>query len=110
VSRLMGVIAEVFNDDLGLTWPENIAPYKYHLINLSKENKKAEKLYKQLSVTDCVLFDDREESAGIKFKDSDLIGLPYRIIVSDKLNDDEVEVKDRKSGETKIIKQGEIFN
>lgn len=108
VSRLMGVIAEVFNDEAGLIWPENIAPYKYHLINLSKDVARAEDLYKKLSKTDCVLYDDRQESPGIKFKDSDLIGLPYRIIISDKLKPGEAEVKDRKSGETKIIKESDI--
>ncbi len=108
VSRLMGVIAEVFNDELGLCWPENIAPYKYHLINLSKDLEKAEKIYKKLSEKDLVLYDDRSDSVGIKFKDADLIGLPYRIVVSDKLSGDEVEIKDRVSAEPRIVSENSL--
>jgi len=108
VSRLMGVIAEVFNDELGLCWPENIAPYKYHLINLSKDSEKAEKIYKRLSEKDLVLYDDRSDSVGIKFKDADLIGLPVRIVVSDKLSGDEVEIKDRVSVEPRVVSENSL--
>lgn len=108
VSRLMGVIAEVFNDELGLCWPENIAPYKYHLINLSKDVEKAEKIYKRLSENDLVLYDDRSDSVGIKFKDADLIGLPFRIVVSDKLSGDEVEIKDRVSAEPRVVSENSL--
>ncbi len=108
VSRLMGVIAEVFNDESGLMWPENIAPYKYHLINLSKDSSRAEKLYERLVQKDSVLFDDREESAGIKFKDADLIGLPYRIVISDKLDNDSVEIRERKTGEISVARESSL--
>ncbi len=108
VSRLMGVIAEVFNDELGLCWPENIAPYKYHLINLSNDLDRAEKIYKKLSEKDLVLYDDRSDSVGVKFKDADLIGLPYRIVVSDKLNSDEVEIKDRVSASPRIVSENSL--
>ncbi len=108
VSRLMGVIAEVFNDNNGLKWPENIAPYRYYLINLSSDNTRAEELYEQMQKKDCVLYDDREESAGVKFKDADLIGIPYRIVISDKLASDEIELRVRSTGETKIIKQKDL--
>lgn len=108
VSRLMGVIAEVFNDENGLKWPESIAPYRYYLINLSSDKSRAEELYIKMQKKDCVLFDDRTESAGVKFKDADLIGIPYRIVISDKLSSDEVELHNRSTGETKVIKQADL--
>lgn len=64
----MGVIAEVFNDENGLKWPESIAPYRYYLINLSSDKSRAEELYIKMQKKDCVLFDDRTESAGLNSK------------------------------------------
>ena len=92
VSRLMAVIAEIHNDEKGIIWPENVAPFNAHLITLfGKDNdfqedvkKKAEKLYEDLNKNGIeVLFDDRKDkSPGEKLADADLIGCPYRLIVS----------------------------
>jgi prolyl-tRNA synthetase len=113
-SRLMGVVVEKLADEKGLVWPEAIAPFSVHLIVLTKDSegetfKKAEELYKKLSDNHVeVLFDDRDEQAGSKFADSDLIGIPMRVIISDKsLEKGGVEIKERKSetGETISIEQ-----
>ena len=93
----MGVIAEIHHDDRGLIWPESVAPFKYHLIGL---NGKGVDVYEKLG-DDC-LFDDRDISAGEKFADADLIGIPYRLVVSAKTGD-KVEVKNRKTGEVKMV-------
>lgn len=110
VSRLMGVVAELFADEKGLIWPENIAPYKVHLLSLG-ENEEAEKTYKQLQEKGVeVLFDDREASAGEKFADSDLIGIPYRVVVSKKsLAAGGVEIKKRGESESKIVSIAELL-
>ena len=104
VSRLMGAIAEVYADDKGLVWPESIAPFKYHLIAIGE---KAEKIANDLydKKPDSFLYDDREDlRVGEKFADADLIGLPYRIVISDKtLAENSVEITDRKTGNSKLI-------
>ena len=105
VSRTVAAIAEQFNDEKGLMWPVNIAPYQVHLIpvNMKDENQRnlGEKLYDQLIQAGYdVLMDDRNERAGVKFADSDLIGLPVRVTVGKKAVDGIVEVKVRKTGES----------
>ncbi len=104
VTRLMGVIAEALSDENGLVWPKSIAPFRAHLILLgSSEEAKAlaEEVYKTLQAEGIeVLFDDRDARAGEKFADSDLIGIPTRIIVGEKTLESKMyEVKDRASGE-----------
>jgi len=104
VPRVMGTIVEIFNDENGIIWPEAIAPFDVHLISLAKtdeEKQQAEELYKKLLEEGKeVLFDDRETRAGEKFADSDLIGIPKRMLISSKtLANGEVEVKLRKTGE-----------
>ncbi|MEI8343546.1 MAG: aminoacyl--tRNA ligase-related protein [Candidatus Moraniibacteriota bacterium] len=105
VSRLMGVIAELFADEKGLVWPESIAPFAVHLINLGQDEQ-AEKIYADLSAEGVeVLFDDRDVSAGEKFADSDLIGISYRVVVSKKsLEAGGVELKKRNEKESEIVK------
>lgn len=106
--RLMGTIAEVLSDDKGIIWPESVSPFKVHLIGLDLDDEevkaKAEKVYEELKRKEIeVLFDDREDvSAGIKFADCDLIGIPYRIVVS-KRTGDQVEVKKRTEQEADIV-------
>ena len=113
VSRTMAAIVEQYNDDKGLTWPVHVSPFDVHLIAVNmKDNDQvelAEKLYNQLKQNrfDC-LFDDRTERAGVKFADSDLIGLPIRITVGKKANEGIVEVKVRKTGEMREIHYEEI--
>lgn len=109
-SRLMGVITEKFADEKGLVWPASIAPFSLHLIVISKDKdsesmKVAEDLYKKLTLNGVeVLFDDRDESAGAKFADSDLIGIPMRVVVSEKsLEQGGVEIKERTSDASEIV-------
>jgi prolyl-tRNA synthetase len=105
ISRLMGTIVEIFNDEKGIIWPQSVAPFKVHLISL-KKNEEAGKIYDDLIKNNLeVLFDDHEVSAGEKFADSDLIGIPYRIVVSEKsLSAGGIELKKRNEKESKIIK------
>jgi prolyl-tRNA synthetase len=104
ISRVMGTIAELHNDDKGLIWPESVAPFKVHLISLG-QSEKAEELYDKLTAKNVeVLYDDRDVFAGEKFADSDLIGLPYRLVISEKsLKAGGVEMKKRNKKETKIV-------
>jgi len=107
---------EVLADDKGIIWPESVAPFKVHLLMLGNdENVKieAEKLYKELNEKGIeVLFDDREEiSAGEKFADSDLIGIPYRVVVSSRsLKDGGFEVKKRIEEKGQIVSMSELLN
>jgi prolyl-tRNA synthetase len=107
ITRLMGVIAELFADDNGLVWPTSIAPYQVHLIYLPGDKSKAaaDKLYKQLTAADvAVIYDDRDERAGKKFADADLLGMPQRIIISDKtLASSQAEVKARTEEEARLV-------
>lgn len=110
LQRVMGTIVEVCNDEKGIIWPESVAPFKVHLISLGK-NEETEKIYADLEKSDVgVLFDDREDtSAGAKFADADLIGIPWRVVVSEKsLASGGVEVKKRSEKESEIVKIEEI--
>lgn len=106
ISRLMGVIVEKFHDGKGIIWPESVAPFDIHLLNIAKNSKDADKIYETLQESGFdVLYDQRNESPGIKFADSDLIGIPKRVLVSEKtLKADSVEVKMRNSDKTELIK------
>lgn len=108
VSRVMGVIAEKFADEKGLVWPETVAPYKYYLVGLGENGMaEAEKFYNGRESE--ILFDDRDVRAGEKFADAELIGLPYRVVISDKtLAEDSAEVTERKTGKTKLVKLVEL--
>ncbi len=113
-SRVLGTVVEIHHDDKGIVWPEAIAPFKVHLLFLGKDDKiksTAEKLYQELTEAGVeVLFDDRDESAGVKLNDSDLIGIPYRILVSGKtLEQDSVEYKKRNEDKTELIKISEVI-
>ncbi|OGC70320.1 proline--tRNA ligase [candidate division WWE3 bacterium RIFOXYC1_FULL_39_7] len=113
ISRLMGILVEKFHDDKGIVWPENVAPFTVHLVGLNLENAevktKAETLYQKLvSANVEVLYDDRESvSAGEKFADADLIGLPYRIVVSAKTKD-ALEFKKRNEPKEKMVAEAEL--
>jgi prolyl-tRNA synthetase len=101
LSRLMAAVVERNHDDKGIVWPVSIAPYHVYLCALYKEGSKvaevAEKLYQDLESAGIeVLFDDREESPGVKFNDADLLGIPFRVTVSPRtLEKDGVELKPR---------------
>jgi len=106
ISRLMGILAEIYNDENGLKWPEGAAPFKIHLIELKKGL--GDDLYKRLqSNGNEVLYDDRDAKAGEKFADADLIGIPYRLVVSEKTRD-KIELKKRGEIETKLITIDEL--
>jgi len=107
--RVMGTIVETLSDDKGIVWPKSVAPFAVHLIAISSENgnalKEAEKIYEALTKADVeVLFDDRDIRAGEKFADADLIGIPLRMVVSDKtLEKGKVELKERNGEKTELI-------
>lgn len=104
LGRLMGTVVEVHHDDRGIVWPKEIAPFAVHLISLN-ENDEAEKIYQMLLAKGIeVLYDDRDVSAGEKFADSDLIGIPFRIVVSKKsLAAGGVELKKRKEEKANVL-------
>ena len=114
--RLLGIdygeknIGVALSDDKGLVWPASVAPFAIHLIALGEVKKDADKIYNDLIAKGIeVLYDDRDARAGEKFADSDLIGIPKRIVVSEKtLANGEVEVKERRSEEVKMVKVGQI--
>jgi prolyl-tRNA synthetase len=112
ISRLLGTLAEVFHDDNGLLWPKNVAPFQIHLIALGgSDRKSSEKVFEQakkvyerlLDLGVEVLFDDRQEkTAGEKFIESDLIGIPLRLVISPKTGD-KIEFKERNKKEAHIV-------
>lgn len=110
LNRLMGTAVELFHDEKGIVWPESIAPFAVHLLNLGQDEE-AEKIYAELVKNGIeVLFDDREASAGEKFADSDLIGIPLRVVVSKKsLEAGGIEVKKRNESESKIMAIEELL-
>lgn len=113
LGRLMGTIVEAFHDERGIIWPEEVAPFSIHLISLGNNdevNKTAKDIYDKLTKKSVeVLWDDREESAGGKLADADLIGIPTRYIVSEKtLKEESIEVKKRSEETPKLIKISSI--
>lgn len=113
ITRLMGVIVEKFADDKGIVWPEAIAPASVYLVCIHGEDSTphADKLYKELCDKGIeVLYDDRDERPGVKFADSELLGIPHRITVSDRLvQQDRYEYTNRKTGETKLLTREELL-
>jgi prolyl-tRNA synthetase len=108
VTRVMGALVEVFNDEKGIIWPENISPFKAYLISLGKD-KKAKDIEKELEEKGIdVLFDDRDTSAGEKFANADLLGFPFRLVVSEK-SGEKIEFKERKNSETTLLELDEII-
>jgi prolyl-tRNA synthetase len=113
ISRLMGVIAEVLSDDKGLVWPSSIAPALVVLILLGDDDKvvrAADELYNHLTEAGIgVLYDDRSIRAGEKFADADLIGTPYRVVVSDKtVEHHKYELKARLSETQNLLTMAEL--
>lgn len=108
-SRLMGTIVETLSDEKGMVWPESVAPFQVHLLSLGAD-KEANEWYEKLHGAGIeTLFDDRGASAGEKFGDSDLIGIPYRIVISKRsLEKGGAEVKRRTESESKILSFDEV--
>jgi len=110
VSRLMGAIVEIFADDKGIVWPEQVAPFKYYLVGIGEAGEKAAAEIYEKNKAD-VMWDDREVRPGEKFADGELLGMPYRIVVSDKtLADGKVELTKRASGETEVLTLAELYS
>ncbi|BCX14141.1 MAG: hypothetical protein KatS3mg085_673 [Candidatus Dojkabacteria bacterium] len=115
VTRLMGVIAEVKSDYKGLVWPIQIAPYHVHLLNIGNKEteafRKAESLYNSLIEQNVeVLWDDRDEAPGKKLNDADLIGIPIRVVVSEKsLSNGGYEVKLRNKNEVMLLDETKLI-
>lgn len=115
LSRLMGVVVEHHHDERGIVWPASIAPFTIHLLDLTKtdeEKQQAAAIYQQLTEAGIeVLFDDRAISAGAKFADADLLGMPWRVVVSSKtLAVNQLEVRPRHSQDTELITLDELLN
>lgn len=106
LARTMAAIVEVYHDDKGIIWSEAVAPFQVHLIGLDGLGEKEYKLLQAENVD--VLFDDRDVSAGEKFADADLIGIPYRVVISQK-SGGKLEVKKRSEKETKFIEFEEFL-
>lgn len=106
LNRCMGTIVEKNHDKYGIIWPNTVAPFDIYLISIDNP-KKGEDIYKKLSQNGFeVLYDDREESVGIKFVDADLLGIPLRLVINKKLDQQgKIEIKIRKTGEIKIVNQ-----
>ncbi len=114
ITRVMATIAEVMSDDKGLVWPEGVSPFRYHLVSLAGADEtlraRADQLYDTLTEAGIsVLYDDREQRAGEKFADSDLIGIPFRIVVGKNSTDTSFEVVTRSSGETRTMSKDELL-
>lgn len=112
ITRVMGVIVEKFADDKGLVWSENIAPAKVYLVQIGSQSRAtADELYQKLqSVGIETIYDDRDERPGVKFADAELLGIPYRVTVSDRLLDDgKWEVSTRQTGEQRLLTADELL-
>lgn len=115
ITRLMGVLVEHFADDRGLVWPEAVAPFRVHLVRLTNSEAaigQAEELYSVLTNAGVsVLYDNREARAGEKLADADLIGIPHRVVISDKTAaSNAYEYKARSSTETKQLSKTELLH
>jgi len=117
LSRIMGVIVELFADDGGIVWPESVAPFKVHLLSLDGGDDELQKEAEEFYISLCkrgveVLFDDRRDiSAGEKFSDADLIGIPWRVVMSKRSREaGGVEVKARNDAESTVMSIEEVLN
>ncbi|MFA5023267.1 MAG: His/Gly/Thr/Pro-type tRNA ligase C-terminal domain-containing protein, partial [Candidatus Paceibacterota bacterium] len=114
--RVMGTVVEALADDKGIIWPRSIAPFMAHLVWIPGEGETAaelaDKLYDGLTEAGIeVFYDDRVASAGEKFANADLLGMPYRIVVSDKtLKEGKFELKERATGTTRLVSEEELFD
>jgi prolyl-tRNA synthetase len=115
VTRMMGVLVEKFADEKGIVWPESVAPYKVHLVGLNLEDEEvrdwADGLYATLKNKGvAVLYDDRDLRPGEKFADSDLLGMPYRVVASRKGKEaGTFEVVTRATGEVRNLSEAEFY-
>jgi prolyl-tRNA synthetase len=115
IGRTLAAVVEAHHDDKGIVWPQSIAPYRVYLIRLGEEAAvatAADAVYKDLTAAGiAVLYDDRTDvRAGEKFADADLLGMPYRLVVSSKtLAGNQIEVKKRTETETQLTDQNAVI-
>ncbi len=112
ITRAMGVIVEKMSDEKGIVWPEAVAPYRVYLVSIGEQGiAEADKLYDELTTKGVeVLYDDRDERPGTKFADSELMGIPYRVTVSDRgVQAGTYEYTERASGETSVLTRDELL-
>jgi prolyl-tRNA synthetase len=113
-SRLMGALVEVFADEKGIVWPKEVAPFAVHLVSLAGSStevgKEADRMYELLQEQGIdVLYDDRDARAGEKFADSDLLGIPVRLVVSEKtIAQAAVEMSERNNGSSSMVPENEL--
>jgi len=113
-ARIAASAIEQSHDENGIIWPSSIAPFQAHILPLNSKDPKtvevAERIYNGLKKEEIdVLMDDRDERAGVKFKDADLIGIPYQIIIGEKnLKEGMVEIKERRTGKKRRFKIGDL--
>lgn len=112
ITRVMGVIAEMMSDEQGLVWHANVAPYHVYLVSIGDVSEQAEKLYNDLSANGIeVLYDDRDMRPGEKFADADLMGIPLRIVISERsIGDGMVELKARTSESAEQVSINEVID
>jgi len=115
ITRLMGVAVEAMSDEKGIVWPESIAPFSVHLVGIAGGDTETqdfiEGVYASLKDRGIeVLYDDRDARAGEKFADSDLLGMPFRVVVSKKTKEEgRFEVVIRKTGEVQFLSEEELY-
>lgn len=110
LGRLMATLVEVYHDQNGILWPASVSPYQIHLLNLSREDRKGEKIYEKLIKDGIdVLYDDREVSPSIKLKDADLLGISLRAVISEKTGD-KIEIKFRNQEKSELIPYSKLIN
>ena len=113
ITRAMGVIVEKFSDEKGIVWPEAVAPFRVYLVRIGGDEavQHADELYNELTAKGMdVLYDDRDERPGAKFADAELMGIPYRITVSDRLIEaGQYELTPRTGGETHLLTRDELL-
>ncbi len=115
ISRIMAALVEQHHDERGIKWPPQVAPFDLAILclNMSDEAMRntAEELYREAQEKGLeVLYDDREESAGFKFADADLVGIPYRIVVGRKIREGKVEIQNRVTGERWDVPKEDAVN
>jgi prolyl-tRNA synthetase len=110
ITRVMGVIAEKMSDDKGLVWHANVAPFTVYLATIGDVSEQADELYSELTSQGIeVLYDDRDARPGDKFADADLMGIPHRLVISERtLADNQVELKSRTEDESQLVARKDI--
>lgn len=113
ISRMMGILVEKFADDRGIVWPENVAPARVYLVRIGGDEAVAEadRVYNDLQTKQIeVIYDDRDERPGVKFADAELMGIPHRVTVSDRLlSEQKFEYTPRKTGDTELLTWDELL-